>query len=136
MLFIMPEVMNSSSYVSSNRWLISIFPYNGLLAISKYRANITQCFYILTNLLYCLGWSNVLPTHIIPMTLLIKLVSKSNKLSNGPRFWGKSTNFPQTPLYDLGLKLLLGVNFKIVMTICILTITAFLADVRPFNGSD
>lgn len=93
-----------------------------------------QCFYILTNSLNCLGCGNVLPTHITLTTLLIEVVSDSNKLRNGLEFCGKNTEYLQIPLYNSRLILLLGLNFKIIITRYALAIMAFLANIRPFNS--
>lgn len=127
--------MNLSSYVSSKRWLILIYLYNRLLAISQCRANIMQCFCIFTNQLNCLGYDNVLPAHTTLTTLVTKVVFKGNKLSNGPGFYDKSIKCLQIPLYNPKLKLLLGFNFKIIITRYAQAITTSSADIRPSNSS-
>lgn len=88
----------------------------------------TQHFYIFTNTLNYSDCSNDLFPHMILITLSIGIVSDSNKLSNGPKFYSKSIEYPQTPLYDRVLKLLLGLNFKLLITRCTHVIMTF------FNG--
>ena len=122
--------MNSSSHVLSKWWLIWIFSYNGWLAIYYCKALITRCFHILTNPHNCLGCGDVLPAHIPRLTSSTKVVFDSNKVSNGPGFWGKSIEYPQTPVYIPRLKLLLGFNFKIVTIGYAFAITVSLVDIR------
>lgn len=127
------EGMNSSSQVLSNWWLIPMFLYQGLLTISQCKALMTQCFCILTYALNYLSCSNDLPPQTTFTTLSIGVVSDDSKSSNGPGFCGKSTEYPRIPLFNLGLKLLLGLNFKIVITGYTRAITASLTNVRLFN---
>lgn len=92
-----------------------------------------QCFYILINALNYLSHGNDLPPYMVLRTLSIGVVYDGSKLSNGPGFCGKNTECPRTPLYNLELKLLLGLSFKIVITRYVCKITAYSTDVRPSN---
>lgn len=103
------------------------------MTISKRKAPITQCFCIFINALNCLDCSNDLLLYTTLTTLSIGVVSDGSKSSNGPGFYGKSTGYLQTPLYDPGLKILLGLDFKIVITGCVYAITTISVDIRPFN---
>lgn len=67
--------------------------------------------------------------------LSTSVVSDDNSLSNNPGFCGKKTKCLQISLNNLGLKRLLGLNFKIVMTRYALAITIFSAKVRLYNKS-
>lgn len=107
--------------------------YNRLLTISQYRANIMQYFYILTNSLNYSSSCKVLPICTIFTTLSIKVIFKNNKLSNSSEFWHKSKDCLKIPLYDLGFKLLLILQFKIVITGYTLVITASLVNIKLFN---
>lgn len=64
-----------------------------------------------------------------------KVVFDSNKVSNSPKFCGRKTERPQTPLYVPGLELLLGLNFKIITIGYALAITPSSADIRSSNGA-
>lgn len=101
MVYMMLEGMNSSSQVSTNWLLIPMFLYKELLAISRRKAPIMQCFYILTNALNCLGRSNDLLPHTTFTTLSTSVVSDGSKSSNGLGFYGRSTKCLRTPLYNL-----------------------------------
>lgn len=90
-------------------------------------------FYILTNLFNCLGYGNILFIYTIFMTLSTKIVFKYNKLNNNSEFYSKSIKYPQISLYNSRLKLLLGLNFKIIIIKYILAITTFLANVKLSN---
>lgn len=93
----------------------------------------TQYFYILTNVLNYWGRGNDLSPYTTLITLSTNVVSDGNKLSNGLGFYGKSTEYLQIFLYDSGLKLLLGLSFKIVIIRYAHAIMASPADVRSSN---
>ncbi len=92
-----------------------------------------QYFCILTKALNCSSCGNDLPPHTTLTTLSIDVVSDGSKSSNYLEFCGKNTNCLQTLLYNLELKLLLGLSFKIVITRYVCTIMASSADVRHSN---
>ena len=133
MLSIIQEGMNLSFHVSSEQWLIWIFLYNRLLVTSHCKALITRYFCILPNPFNCSSYDDVLFAHTILTKSSTRVVSNGNKMRNGPGFGGKSIKCPQLPQYDPGLKLLLGLNFKILTTRCALAITAFSVHIKSFN---
>lgn len=71
---------------------------------------------MVTNQLNCLGYGDVLLAQTIYITSSIEVVSNGNTLSSRPGFYGRSTEYPQIPLYNPGLNLLLGLNYKIITT--------------------
>ncbi len=94
-----------------------------------------QYFRIPTNLLNCSCCGDVLSAHTLRTTSYKDVISNGNKVNNGPSFWGKKTKCLRTPLYVLRLKLSLSLNFKIVITGCVLAIRTSLADVRSSKGA-
>lgn len=78
---------------------------------------------ILTNMLNCSRCDNVL---LIYTTLTISstnIISNDISSSNSSGFCDKKIEYLQTLLYDPGLKMLLSLNFKIVMIRYTLAIT-------------
>lgn len=133
MLFIISKEINLSFYVLSKQWLIWTFLYNRLLAIIHCKAHIIQSFCIFINLLNYLSCGNILPTHTSYTILSTKVVSNSNKVNNGLGFWNKSIECLETLFNIPKLKLLLGLNFKIVTIRCVFTIIISLTDIKSFK---
>ena len=104
------------------------------MAINQFKMALIQSFQIFTNLYNCLYCNDVLLAQITRILLSIDVVSNGNKLSNKPKFCDKSTKYLQIFLYNLALKLLLNLNFKIITTECTLIITAFSTNVKPLNS--
>lgn len=125
---------NKFVILSSSNWqLILMFLYKRLLIISQCKAPMMQCFCILTNALNSLGRGNDLPPYTILTAWSIGVVSNESQSSNSLGFCGKTIECLQISLYDLGLQLLLGLSFMIIIARCTHTIMAFSADIRPSN---
>lgn len=86
-------------------------------------------------MLNCSRYDDVLFTHIILTILSTNIIFDNNSSNNSPEFHDKKIKYPQIPLYDPKLKILLDLNFKTVMTGYILVIIAYLAKVRSSNRS-
>lgn len=95
--------------------MILIFLYGKLLAIDYNKAFIMYYFSIITNLLKFSAYNNNLPAQTIFKISSIQVVSNTNNLRNGPKFFNKSIQCSCTLKYYLKLNLFLSVRLKIVI---------------------
>ena len=82
-----------------------------------------------------MDYANISSFHITFTMSSTKIVLNINKFSNSPKFCSKNTKCLWTSLYNLELKLLLGLNFEIVITRCVFIITTFSTDIKLSNNS-
>lgn len=75
----------------SKIYLISTLLYKRLLTLNYFKMLIIQSFYIVTNIFKCLYYSIMDLAQTTYIMSLMVIVSNSNELSNGLRFYDKKT---------------------------------------------